>query len=303
MSDETKTPGADTTATGDAPAAAPESAAVTAAATSPSCVGCHGPVPSPFDDDARVGVFVCDCGTNIAATVDVPAVAEFAKDLPGVVASEEGKWICSVDYLKRIKELVKEQDLNRVVVACCTPRTHESLFKKTVAEAGMNPYQLEFVSIREQVSWVHKTDLAKATAKAKDLVKMGVAKSILLEEGEEIRLPVKTDCLIIGGGAAGMTAALAVADQGYDVHIVEREAQLGGLLNKVSNLAPFGVSASEMAADLVAAVEAHEHIETLTSTTLDRRRRLHRQLQGDGGRERLQPHLRREHGHHDHRHA
>jgi heterodisulfide reductase subunit A len=265
MSDEIKTLGAGTTDTVATPdtAATPEGAAA-----SPSCVGCHGPVPSPWGDDARVGVFVCDCGTNIAATVDVPAVAEFAKDLPGVVASEEGKWICSVDYLNRIKTLVKEQDLNRVVVACCTPRTHEPLFKKTVAEAGMNAYQLEFVSIREQVSWVHKTDMAKATAKAKDLVRMGVAKSILLEEGEEIRLPVETDCLVIGGGAAGMTAALAVADQGYEVHIVEREPQLGGLLNKVSNLAPFGVPASQMAADLVAAVQAHEHIEVLTSTEL-----------------------------------
>ena len=247
---------------------AASSTVTTTATTSLGCVGCHGPVPSPWGDDARVGVFVCDCGTNIAATVDVPAVVESAKILPGVVSSEEGKWICSVDYLNRIKQVVRDQDLNRVVVACCTARTHEPLFKKTVHEAGMNPYQLEFVSIREQVSWVHKTDRAKATAKAKDLVKMGVAKSILLEEGEEIRLPVKTDCLVIGGGAAGMTAALAVADQGYQVHLVEREARLGGLLNKVGNLAPFGVPASDMVADLVEAVEAHDHIEVLTSTTL-----------------------------------
>src|SRR5690606_5616419 len=129
------------------------------------------------------------------------------------------------------KQSVTENNLNRVVVACCTPRTHEKLFRKTVAEAGMNPYQLEFVSTREQVSWVHRTNQDLATEKAKDLVKMGVAKARLLEPGYEIKLPVGRSCLIIGGGAAGMTAATAVANQGYQVYLVEREPELGGLLN------------------------------------------------------------------------
>lgn len=221
-----------------------------------------------MSDDPRVGVFVCDCGTNIAATVDCPSVTEYAAGLGDVVFAEEGKWICSVDYLTRIQQAVKENDLNRAVVACCTPRTHEKLFKNTVGAAGMNPYQLEFVSIREQVSWVHKADKAIATDKAKDLVKMGVAKARLLEEGEEIRLAVKTDCLVIGGGAAGMTAAIAVADQGYVVRLVEKQDVLGGLLKDVSTVAPEGVPAAEVVERLVDQVTAGENIEVLTSTEI-----------------------------------
>jgi len=224
--------------------------------------------PAGADEEPRVGVFVCDCGTNIAATVDCPSVTEYAAGLGDVVIAEEGKWICSVDYLKRMQQIVQEQNLNRAVVACCTPRTHEPLFKKTVGEAGMNPYQLEFVSIREQVSWVHKTDREAATSKAKNLVQMGVAKARLLEQGEEIRLPVKTDCLVIGGGVAGMTAALAVADQGYHVRLVEREAQLGGLLNRVSMLAPFGEPAAAVAGELAAQVYEHPSIDVLTETEI-----------------------------------
>lgn len=220
------------------------------------------------EQDPRVGVFVCDCGTNIAATVDCPSVTEFAGGLGEVVFAEEGKWICSVDYLTRIQEAVKANNLNRAVVACCTARTHEKLFKNTVGAAGMNPYQLEFVSIREQCSWVHKTDKDVATAKAKDLVKMGVAKARLLEPGEEIRLSVKTDCLVIGGGAAGMTAALAVADQGYQVHLLEKQPQLGGLLNGVDMIAPEGVPAAEVVSRLVDQVTDNENIDVLTSAEL-----------------------------------
>ncbi|MHB8870637.1 MAG: hydrogenase iron-sulfur subunit [Thermoleophilia bacterium] len=241
--------------------ATPASAAASADATPAASA-------APLGDDPRVGVFVCDCGTNIAATVDCPSVTEYAAGLGDVVFAEEGKWICSVDYLTRIQEAVKENDLNRAVVACCTPRTHEKLFKNTVGAAGMNPYQLEFVSIREQVSWVHKADKAIATEKAKDLVKMGVAKARLLEEGEEIRLPVKTDCLVIGGGAAGMTAALAVADQGYVVRLVETQDGLGGLLKGVNTVAPEGVSAAEVVGRLVDQVTANENIEVLTGTVI-----------------------------------
>ncbi len=242
MSDETKTEGT----VSEAPAA-----------SAPAKAG---------DDELRVGVFVCDCGTNIAATVDCPSVTEYAAGLGDVVFAEEGKWICSVDYLNRIQEAVKEQNLNRAVVACCTPRTHEKLFKNTVHAAGMNPYQLEFVSIREQCSWVHKKDKEVATAKAKDLVKMGVAKARLLEEGDEIRLPVKTDCLIIGGGAAGMTAALAAADQGFMVHLVEKSPQLGGLLTQVDTIAPEGAKADVFVAHLVDSVVGRDNIEVLTNT-------------------------------------
>ena len=219
-------------------------------------------------EEPRVGVFVCDCGSNIAGTVDCPAVTEYAGDLEAVTFAEEGRWICSVDYLARMQDAIQENDLNRVVVACCTARTHEPLFKKTVKEAGLNPYLLEFVSIREQCSWVHRNDKEKATDKAKDLVKMGTAKARLLEEGEEIRLPVKTECLVVGGGAAGMTSALAVAEQGYHVMLVEREPELGGLLRHVSEIAPEGVSAQELLREMIEKVTAHEGIDVLTGTEI-----------------------------------
>ncbi len=188
------------------------------------------------EDEIRVGVFVCDCGSNIAGVVNVPDVVEYSRGLKNVVFVDEGRWSCSVDALREMQESIKKHDLNRVVIAACTPRTHEPLFKRTVKEAGLNPYLLEFVSIREQASWVHMNEPEMATEKAKDLVKMGVAKAALLEEGEEIRLPVGKDCLIVGGGMAGMTAALNIAQQGFNAFVVEKKPDLGGILNQVSNV-------------------------------------------------------------------
>ena len=223
-------------------------------------------------DTIRVGVFVCDCGSNIAGIVNVPEVVEYAKGLKNVVFADEGRWSCSVDYLATMKELIKEHDLNRVVIASCTPRTHEPLFKRTVKEAGLNPYLLEFVSIREQVSWVHRADPLKATEKAKDLVKMGVAKAVLLEEGEEIRLPVKQDCMVIGGGMAGMTAALSIADQGFHAIIVEKEPQLGGLLNRISHISHNHEEsvASTIVKDKVNLANNHPHIDVYTSAEIEK---------------------------------
>jgi len=189
-----------------------------------------------MSDEIRIGVFVCDCGSNIAGVVNVPEVVEYARGLKDVAYVDEGRWSCSVDALGSMQEAIKEHGLTRVVIAACTPRTHEPLFKRCVKEAGLNPYLLEFVSIREQSSWVHMDEPEKATEKAMDLVKMAVAKAALLEEGEEIRLPVKKDCMIIGGGMSGMTAALNVADQGFNAVIVEKEPQLGGLLNRISTV-------------------------------------------------------------------
>jgi heterodisulfide reductase subunit A len=225
-----------------------------------------------MSDNIRVGVFVCDCGSNIAGVVNVPKVVEYAKSLKGVVFADEGKWSCSVDYLASMKEFIKEHSLNRVVIASCTPRTHEPLFKRTVKEAGLNPYLLEFVSIREQVSWVHRAAPLKATEKAKDLVKMGVAKAVLLEEGEEIRLPVKQDCMVIGGGMAGMTAALSIADQGFHAIIVEKEAQLGGLLNRISHISHNHEEsvASTIVKDKVNLVNDHPHIDVYTSAEIEK---------------------------------
>ena len=220
-------------------------------------------------NDIRVGVFVCDCGTNIARTVNVPEVVEYAKGLKNVVFAEEGKWSCSVDYLAKMQESIKEHNLNRVVIASCTPRTHEPLFKKTVKETGLNPYLLEFVSIREQVSWVHMKDPARATEKAKDLVKMGIAKAILLEPGEEIRLPVKMDCLIIGGGMAGMTAALNIAAQGFNAIIVEKQPQLGGLLNKLNRIAPAEVLADEIVKTKAELIAQNENVKVYTGAEIE----------------------------------
>ena len=224
-----------------------------------------------MSDDIRIGVFVCDCGTNIAGVVNVPRLVEYAKGLENVVFADEGRWSCSIDYLTRLKDSIREHNLNRVVVAACTPRTHEPLFKRTVKEAGINPYLLEFVSIREQVSWVHMKEPEIATGKAEDLVRMGVAKAALLEEGQEIRLPVKTDCLIIGGGMAGMNAALSVADQGFHAVLVEKAPRLGGILNQVcfvshDNHKTPAVKLVQAKADQV---RTHPNIEIHTDTRIE----------------------------------
>jgi heterodisulfide reductase subunit A len=224
-----------------------------------------------MSEEIRVGAFICDCGSNIAGIVNVPDVVEYARGLKHVVFADEGKWSCSVDYLATMKDLIKEHNLNRVVIASCTPRTHEPLFKRTVKEAGLNPYLLEFVSIREQSSWVHRGDPQKATEKAKDLVKMGVAKAVLLEEGEEIRLPVNTDCLILGGGMAGMSAALHIADQGFQAILVERESKLGGLLKGIAAISyDHGtVPADEIVNSTVSRVESHPHITVYTNAAIE----------------------------------
>ncbi len=217
----------------------------------------------------RVGVFVCDCGSNIAGVVDVADVVEYAKTLEDVAFADEGKWICSVDYLSKIQEFIKEHDLNKVVVACCTPRTHEPTFKSALKEAGLNPYLLEFVSIREQCSWVHKQDPVRATEKAKELVAMGVVKARLLTPAEETRVPVGRKSLVIGGGISGMTAALALADLGFHVKLVEKENELGGLLNKLDKLAPYEIGAAEFNNKKIDEVTAHNSIEVYTGTVVE----------------------------------
>jgi len=224
-----------------------------------------------MSEEIRVGVFVCDCGSNIAGFVDVPGVVEYARTLPDVAFADEGRWSCSVDYLTKLQNAVKEQKLNRVVIASCTPRTHEPLFKNSVREAGLNPYLLEFVSIREQVSWVHMHDREAATLKAKEMVKMGVAKARLLEEGHEIQLPVGQDAMIIGGGIAGMNAALAVAKQGFKAYLVERKPELGGLLKELAVIS--GEHGEMPAADIlkerVSQVEADPNVTVYTDCTIE----------------------------------
>ncbi len=176
----------------------------------------------------RIGVFVCRCGTNIAGTVDVPDVVEFAKTLPGVVYVEENMFSCSQDTQEKMTEVIKEHRLNRVVVAACTPKTHEPLFQETLINAGVNKYLFEMANIRNQCSWVHKDDPEEATKKSKDMVSMGVAKAALLQPLTESTMAVNQSVLVIGGGVAGMTVAKNMSDQGYQTFLVEKSDVLGG---------------------------------------------------------------------------
>ncbi|MEM3725934.1 MAG: CoB--CoM heterodisulfide reductase iron-sulfur subunit A family protein [Candidatus Bathyarchaeia archaeon] len=184
-------------------------------------------------EEPRIGVFICHCGINIGGIVRVPEVVEYVKKLPNVVYAEDNLYTCSDDTQKRIKEKIQEHRLNRVVVASCTPRTHEPLFRETVQEAGLNPYLFEMANIRDQCSWVHMHQPKEATEKAKDLVRAVVAKARLLKPLKKPVIGVTPVALIIGGGVSGMTAALELAKQGFKVHLVEREKELGGHLRKI----------------------------------------------------------------------
>ncbi|MEM3616867.1 MAG: CoB--CoM heterodisulfide reductase iron-sulfur subunit A family protein [Candidatus Bathyarchaeia archaeon] len=193
----------------------------------------YPPEKDVSQEEPRIGVFICHCGINIGGIVRVPEVVEYAKKLPNVVYAEDNLYTCSDDTQKRIREKIKEYNLNRVVVASCTPRTHEPLFRETVREAGLNPYLFEMANIRDQCSWVHMHEPEEATEKAKDLVRSVVAKARLLKPLKNPTVNVTPVALVIGGGVSGMTAALELANQGFEVHLVEREKELGGHLRKI----------------------------------------------------------------------
>jgi heterodisulfide reductase subunit A len=193
----------------------------------------YSPERDVSQEEPRIGVFICHCGINIGGIVRVPEVVEYARKLPNVVYAEDNLYTCSDDTQKRIKEKIQEHRLNRVVVASCTPRTHEPLFRETVQEAGLNPYLFEMANIRDQCSWVHMHQPKEATEKAKDLVRSVVAKARLLKPLKKPVISVTQVALIIGGGVSGMTAALELAKQGFEVHLVEREKELGGHLRKI----------------------------------------------------------------------
>ncbi|MCK4366346.1 MAG: CoB--CoM heterodisulfide reductase iron-sulfur subunit A family protein, partial [Thermoplasmata archaeon] len=216
--------------------------------------------------ERRVGVFVCHCGSNIGGVVDVPSVAEYAKTLPGVVHAEDDLYMCADDGLKAVQNGIKEHNLNRVVVASCTPRTHGPLFQSTCEEAGLNKYLFTFVNIREQCSWVHMKEPEKATEKAKELVRMGVARVKLLEPFEELKNPVERKALVIGGGVSGMNAALSLANQGFPVYLVEREDELGGFVRLLNNLYLGGGDTRETMRPLIDDVATNENIEVLLSS-------------------------------------
>jgi heterodisulfide reductase subunit A len=184
-------------------------------------------------EEPRIGVFVCHCGINIGGTVNVPEVVEYAKTLPSVVHAEHNLYTCSQDTQSAIREKIKEHNLNRVVVASCTPRTHEPLFRETIREAGLNIYLFEMANIRDQCSWVHMHEHEKATEKAKDLVRSIVAKARLLKPLKKPMIDVTPVGLVIGGGLSGMTVSLELAKQGFEVHLVEKEKELGGNLRHI----------------------------------------------------------------------
>ena len=218
--------------------------------------------------EPRIGVFVCHCGVNIGGFVDVPDVVRYVKTLPNVVHADRNLYTCADDGLAAIRNAIKEHDLNRVIVASCTPRTHAPLFKRTCEEAGLNKYLFEFVNIREHCSWVHMKEPEKATEKAKMLISMGVAKAALLEPQEEVRVPVEPKALVLGGGVAGMTAALSLANQGFETYLVEKEDKLGGFVRNLDTLYQTGKDALESITPLIEKVTANKNIHILTSSTL-----------------------------------
>jgi len=187
-------------------------------------------------EEPRIGVFVCQCGINIGGVVNVPEVVDYVKTLPNVVYAEHNLYTCSQDTQKKMREIIKEHNLNRVVVASCTPRTHEPLFRETIREAGLNIYLFEMANIRDQCSWVHMHEPEEATEKAKDLVRSIVAKARLLKPLKKPMIDVTPTGLIIGGGLSGMTAALELAKQGFEVYLIEKEKELGGHLRHIHSL-------------------------------------------------------------------
>ncbi len=197
------------------------------------------------DEPPRVGIFICHCGSNIASVVDVERVVKRAQKLPHVVIAESNTYTCADDTQSRIKERIAEFGLNRVVVASCTPRTHEPIFRDTLRDAGLNPYLLEMANIRDQCSWVHSKEPGRATDKAIDLVRMAAARAAQLMPLQQELVAVNNAGLVVGGGVAGMTAALALADQGFPVHLVEKTGELGGTTRQLDHtldgqdLAPF----------------------------------------------------------------
>jgi heterodisulfide reductase subunit A len=209
----------------------------------------------------RIGVFVCNCGINIGGVADVPAIAQAAKELPNVAYVEENLFTCSQDAQDKMVAVIKEHNLNRIVVAACTPRTHEPLFQETVRNAGLNPYLFEMANIRNQCTWVH-ADPSVATTKSKDLVRMAVARASLLDPISDISVGVDKSALVIGGGVAGMTAALSLADQGFPATIVERSPELGGSARDVGKTWR-GQDVHDFLGKLIGKVEQHPDIDVL----------------------------------------
>lgn len=211
------------------------------------------------EEEPRIGVFVCRCGINIASTVNVPEVAERVRSLPGVVYATENLFTCSQDAQVQIKNAIVENNLNRVIVASCTPRTHLPLFQETAREAGLNKYLVDMANIREHCSWVHMQEKEKATDKAVDLIRMATARSAELEQVQDQQLPMVQEALVIGGGVAGMTAAVNIADQGFPVHLLETSERLGGNAWRLHDTIK-GEAVRPFLEGLIRTVESHDRI-------------------------------------------
>ena len=220
------------------------------------------------DEELRVGVFVCNCGINIGGVVDVPAVTEYAAGLPGVVHADENLFTCSQDSQDQMKEIIQEQQLNRVVVASCSPKTHQAIFMDTLVAVGLNKYLFEMANIRNQNSWVHSKNPDAATTKAKELVAMAVSRASTLKPLAERTIPVNRRALVIGGGVAGMNAALNIAHQGFPVTLVEKEALLGGLARRLHHTIEGGDIQAYLKS-LVEKVESTDNIDVITHGLID----------------------------------
>nr|HID59630.1 CoB--CoM heterodisulfide reductase iron-sulfur subunit A family protein [Desulfobacterales bacterium] len=214
------------------------------------------------DEGPRIGVFVCNCGVNIGGFADVPAIAEYAKTLPNVVYVEENLFTCSQDTQEKMVEVIREHALNRLVVAACSPKTHEALFQETIRKAGLNQHLFEMANIRNQCTWVHSDSKETATEKAKDLVRMAIAKASLLEPIPDVVVEIERSALVIGGGVAGMNAALSLADQGFPTTIVEKSSVLGGNARDIKETWG-GKDVNKYLSDLVNRVESHPRMEVL----------------------------------------
>ncbi len=189
-------------------------------------------------DNLRIGVFVCDCGSNIAGTVDTEELRQYAESLPGVVTAIGNKYTCADPGQQEIQAAIREHNLNRVVVASCSPTSYEVIFRQCVQDAGLNPYLLEMANIREHCSWVTPGDRTAATEKAKGILKVSVARAHWLYPQDEEQVPVTDTALVIGGGVAGIQAALDLADAGHPVYLVEKEPSIGGIMAQLDKVYP-----------------------------------------------------------------
>ncbi|MBE6511613.1 CoB--CoM heterodisulfide reductase iron-sulfur subunit A family protein [uncultured Methanobrevibacter sp.] len=216
------------------------------------------------NEEIRVGVYVCHCGVNVGGVVNCPEVAEYAKTLPNVVVAKDYKYMCSDPGQSLIQDDIKEHNLNRIVVAACSPRLHEPTFRRCVEEAGLNKFLFEFANLREQDSWVHMTQPVEATAKAKDLTRMAVAKARLLEPLEASKVAVDKKCLVIGGGVAGIQSALDLADMGFKTYMVERNPTIGGRMGQLDKTFPTLDCSMCILAPKMVDTSKHENIELIT---------------------------------------